>query len=180
MPNQNFRTALHGFHRDDVVQFIENNTLNHERELRAKNEEITRLHDQIQELEGRLAQSEQETAQLRQALEDVKKPAAPNDAQPPLHVLREKELAAYRRAELAERRANARVAALYKQVQAIFDENQAGLAETNQLLDTLSKSIQSDIRQLQTVLDETSVGYTQTANSLRAVSRSVSEDPASE
>ena len=47
MTNHNFRTALHGFQRDDVVQFIEAKTLEHEKELRQKNDEISRLRAQL-------------------------------------------------------------------------------------------------------------------------------------
>ncbi len=45
---ENFRSALHGFNRTDVVQFIQQQTIEHEKTLRRLREENTRLLDEFE------------------------------------------------------------------------------------------------------------------------------------
>ena len=43
----NFRNALNGFNRTDVVQFIQNQTTEHEKEMRLLREENARLQEAL-------------------------------------------------------------------------------------------------------------------------------------
>ena len=45
-----FRSALHGFNRTDVVQFIQSQTAAHEKSLRLLREEIARLEREKQQM----------------------------------------------------------------------------------------------------------------------------------
>ena len=62
-----FRSALHGFNRTDVVQFIQSQTAAHEKSLRLLREEITRLEDALnaanEELEACKAAAEAAAAE---------------------------------------------------------------------------------------------------------------------
>lgn len=121
---QNFRSAFNGFNREDVVLYIEylNNRHNAERnqlqsQLQTAQEELEALRaapvvdpevvSQLEEAQGKCAELEAELAavkeQLDQALAELNKPQT------------DEELAAYRRAERAERVANERVTQLYAQ-----------------------------------------------------------------
>ena len=115
-----FRSALHGFNRTDVVQFIQSQTAAHEKSLRLLREEITRLEDALnaanEELEACKAAAEAaaaEPAPEEAPAEPEATAAAPQPAPldapmaPPMTVVKaaapdfdEMELAAYRRAEL--------------------------------------------------------------------------------
>lgn len=202
MANQNFRTALHGFNRDDVVQFIEVKTLEHEKELRAKNDEIARLQSELDDRKMQLDLANAEIDKLQETLSAKAEPAAaaappsvppssaPSAEQAPdgsaleapmplvgaelpqapgASNLNEMELAAYRRAELAERHARERAASVYQQIQAVFNQSNAKIANSNQDLDTLVETLRSDAQALLSALNTVRGVYTETSDAFRAV-----------
>lgn len=61
---QNFRSALHGFNREDVVRFIEQNTKVHEQELNKKDGEINRLQEDLKKTQEALQVMTEENARL--------------------------------------------------------------------------------------------------------------------
>ena len=119
---QNFRSAFHGFNREDVVSYIEyiNNQHNSQiaqlnTQLQNANEALTKalaqpknteLEEKIQALEARCKELEEQLA-----------------ARPEVQPVPEKtddELEAYRRAERAERSAKERAAQIYDQANAVL------------------------------------------------------------
>lgn len=201
MANQNFRTALHGFHRDDVVQFIETKTLEHEKELRVKNDEIARLQAELDEANRKLADAEEKIEQLQAqpvvVPEPVLQPAEPAPAaeevspldapmapiaidlppEPDHTKINEMELAAYRRAELAERHAQERAAGVYQQIQSVFNQSNAKIVNNNHDLNTLVEAIRTNIAQLETALSATCNVYQEAAAAFGAVGRITPEQP---
>ena len=112
-----FRTALQGFNRADVVHFIEQNTAAHEAELRQLQLENSRLAQQLGDANTYIVQLQQTVTSLQQA--PAAPAAVPEPVLPPLEQetppsqYEELELAAYRRAEQAERKARERAAAFF-------------------------------------------------------------------
>ena len=124
-----FRTALNGFNRQDVVQYIEylnnrnrsqvqqlNDQLKAARE--APNQEISRLEARIAELESQLEARDAEISAL-QAQPEVPQPAAAIPQAAPV-CSADRELEAYRRAERAERQAHERARAVYEKANAVL------------------------------------------------------------
>ncbi len=129
--NLNFRTALSGFHREDVVRYIEYtnsthaaqiNQLNTElQELRAQNAALVEKPDlsaEVESLRDQLARAEAEIAALTVARDEAL--AQAQEAQQQLadtaaRELANMELEAYRRAEQAERNAKLRAEQIYQQ-----------------------------------------------------------------
>ena len=115
---QNFRTALNGFKRADVVHYIEYMHNKH-------NSQIEQLNTQLQTAQAKLAKAD--TTELQAQLDAANariaeleaelaaRPAA-SDAEPA------QELEVYRRAERTERLARERAAQIYAQANAILAE----------------------------------------------------------
>lgn len=185
-----FRSALHGFNRTDVVQFIQSQTAAHEKSLRLLREEITRLEDALkaanEELEACKAAAEAAAAEPapEEAPAEPETPAAaPQPATldapmaPPVTVVKaaapdfdEMELAAYRRAELTERMARERAASSAERMRTIFAQADEKLSVTSQDLKTLLDAFQSDFAQMQQLLETAQGIVDESSSSLKAAS----------
>ena len=100
-----FRSALSGFHRGDVISFLEKLSASHEAELRQRDEQIRVLREDLARANAALEQAQAENEQLRCRREpeaDAPRPEAPDETDP------SRALEAYRRAERCEREAKAR------------------------------------------------------------------------
>ena len=64
---RNFRSALHGFNREDVVAYIESLTLEQEKERRQLQDTIVRQQAELEDLGAKLAQTEDCSEKLREA-----------------------------------------------------------------------------------------------------------------
>lgn len=114
---QNFRSALGGFNREDVVRYIEYINNKH-------NSEIEQLNTQLQTAREALAQAKAEdNSELKAQLEaaqarcaELEAQLAQDGAETPAKT--GDELEAYRRAERAERLARDRAAQIYSQANA--------------------------------------------------------------
>jgi chromosome segregation ATPase len=114
---QNFRSALGGFNREDVVRYIEYINNKH-------NSEIEQLNTQLQTAREALAQAKAEdNSELKAQLEaaqarcaELEAQLAQGGAETPAKT--GDELEAYRRAERAERLARDRAAQIYSQANA--------------------------------------------------------------
>lgn len=178
---ENFRSALHGFNRTDVVQFIQAQTTEHEKALRLLREENARLQEALEaaraEAQEAKAQNETLAAELDHAKQAVETPAPveiPLDAPmaPVASVVatapvnfNEMELAAYRRAEMTERMARERAAASAERMKTVFAQADEKLSLTSQDLATLLDAFRADFEKVQQVLttaqgivDESSAG----------------------
>lgn len=124
MTAQNFRTAFNGFHREDVVQYIEALNGQHKREVNGLREEIIALREELQVCHGKetlqqeLDDSREESEHLRGEIQELTSSYESMIAQleeklknqdEELHRQnRSEELEMYRRAEAAERQAKER------------------------------------------------------------------------
>ena len=147
---QKFRSALNGFNREDVVRFIEYTNARHEAEVTQLKEELASLRAEldtrqpadvlrVEELVQKCAELEQENAALREQAETAEKNQTPTD----------EELAAYRRAERAERVAKNRVSQMYIRANAALADTAANLDEAAADLGRAAAAAMDQIRVLQ-------------------------------
>lgn len=68
----NFRSSLHGFNRTDVVQFIQQQTTAHEKALRLKKEENSRLQEELNQAREEIERLQAQNEALSMELEAVK------------------------------------------------------------------------------------------------------------
>lgn len=189
---EGFRTQLKGFHREDVINFIQQQTQEHERRVRTMQEEIARLQGELNdarteaerahgaqeaeaettqeelaqasercaELEAENAAAREEIARLTKRCEALEEAAAKQPepaaeeksaAEEPENY-KELELAAYRRAELAERMAKERAAASDEQMKRILALTDERLMHTSQDFQTLLETFTKDFEQLRQVI----------------------------
>lgn len=189
---EGFRTQLKGFHREDVINFIQQQTQEHERRVRTMQEEIVRLQGELNdarteaerahgaqeaeaettqeelaqasercaELEAENAAAREEIARLTKRCEALESAAAKHPepaaeekpaAEEPENY-KELELAAYRRAELAERMAKERAAASDEQMKRILALTDERLMHTSQDFQTLLETFTKDFEQLRQVI----------------------------
>lgn len=127
---QKFRSALNGFNREDVVRYIEFTNTRHEAEINRLREEVESLRRSLENqgdmdaLNQKCELLEQENASLKEQLAAAQSQVEESSAK---QISKEDELAAYRRAERAERIANARVSQMYDQANGVLADAAANL-----------------------------------------------------
>lgn len=165
---ENFRTSLHGFHRGDVVQFIQQQTASHERIQRAQKEELSRLQEALNESRSEIDCLKAERDALLTQLEEAKTVAPTEEASPALDApiaapvpvasktvsdFNEMELAAYRRAEMTERMARERAAASAERLRSVFSQADEKLSITGRDIATVIDAFRNDYEQLRRLLE---------------------------
>ena len=177
MSTANFRTSIGGFHRGDVVNFIEETSIAHEKTVRKLKEDSSKLQ---QQLAAALAERDALAAQLEQAQLALEIQDAPEEegggsgeevqSSQPVSCeasrtaeLDELELAAYRRAEAAERSAQQRANRLFRQVNHLvqdaagkFAASSAGFSELGGQLQDSLQQLEASFLDLQLLLERTS------------------------
>jgi type IV secretory pathway VirB4 component len=135
-----FRSALNGFNRQDVVQYIEYITNKH-------NSQVEQLNSQLQlalsraadpELQTRLEAAEARIKELEEALATAEE-AVKNGGT-------EQELEAYRRAEKTERQAKERAQQIYDQANGVLSDAalqaEEAAAKIGQIADQVAQQLQ--------------------------------------
>ena len=124
-----FRTAINGFNREDVVEYIEFLNNQHKNQIEQLNNQLQQAQSIVPAVpspQEKLAEAEQRCITLQQQLEEAmqkcsmmeEKLAAQPVPQPAQDTT--EELEAYRRAERAERMAQERAQQIYKQANAVL------------------------------------------------------------
>ena len=148
---QNFRSALGGFNREDVVRYIEYINNKHSAELEQLNNQLQITREALSEakaqgdateLKAQLEEAQARCAELERQLEEAQARCAELEQKPQLTeqeaaksaVTPEDELEAYRRAERAERLARDRAAQIYAQAN-------AALADATVKVETISETM---------------------------------------
>ena len=128
---KNFRSAFHGFNREDVVNYIEYLNNKHNAQLEQLNNQLQNALSQSQggDLQAQLDAALAKCAQLEAQLAAQGASSAPSDT----------ELEAYRRAERAERMARERASQIYRQATAV-------LADSTEKVDTAAQQLQDRIQ----------------------------------
>lgn len=171
-----FRTAVGGFRREDVVNFIESSSLENRkklRELQDANERLSAEKDAAeqallkarQELEEANAQlkdlqeelqtykelfEEQSAAPQPEAESETQEACAPAEVQTPDYA--GQELAAYRRAAATEQNAAQRARRIREQLSAICDSARTRYADSEEEISALREDLSAGLSRLQDAL----------------------------
>ena len=214
-----FRSALHGFNREDVVAYIEASTREYEDEIQQLRGTNNRLNEQLAEASAQIEQMKEwadaareleaarsrlealqrenqdlhaQVAELEEQLENVAVanhqpqkeaiPIQPDLSEPiipvqavvpeelsPAKDYAELELAAYRRAEIAERLAKERARDVYRKVQSVFGSASGKLDTSKADLDQLTQTIRENVSQLLLLLSGIRSSYEDTQAAFAAV-----------
>lgn len=147
---QNFRSALNGFNREDVVHYIEYINKNHASQVNQLKTEIQTLQAELAtlrsaepapDLSDELAAANARIAALESELQQAQdRPKT------------ESELEAYRRAERAERIANERVTQMYQQANGVLADATARTDDAAGKIAAMSDTIAAHLTELQAAL----------------------------
>ena len=156
-----FRSALSGFNRQDVVNYIE--YLNNQHNI-----EIQRLKSQLQLAEEKKADPDLQ-AQLDAALARCAELEQQLAAKGGLASCTEQELEAYRRAEKAERQAQTRAHQIYEQANAALADATAMADVAAQRISAVTDEAVAQLKACQASVLQTKADFQQVVDTLCAV-----------
>ena len=189
MAQQSFRSALNGFHREDVVRYIESLNAQHAAEINQLNSELAFLRNKAdQEPAAPVAVAapendeliEQQAARIRELFDRCKE----QDAQ--IEKLQadldqalqqqisyksrvEEELEAYRRAERIERMARERAEQMYNQANAILADATIKVDETAALIGQMSDKVMGELSELQNTVSSSKQALRDAATAMYSI-----------
>ena len=137
---QTFRTQLSGFHRGDVAEYIQRTAREHQQELRRLQEELTREREEKEQLLRQLASVQGQPQAAPQP-----KPAVTQEESEAL------ELAAYRRAEAAERTAMQRIRKQTEKLEKLMQDIRKAYSAAGAELGQLSEAVKQDTGRMQEI-----------------------------
>ena len=161
----NFRSAFHGFNREDVVRYIAYINNKHNDQINQLNSEKKTLLDELnatknlvpsQDLKELVAQLEAECAALKarcDELEAAQDAAAAATQEAAERTIAEAELEAYRRAERVERAAKDRSEQIYRQANATLAEATAQVDGAAIQFKQLSERVSMQMAELQAAVE---------------------------
>lgn len=162
---QNFRSALGGFNRKDVVSYIEYMNNKH-------NAELEQLRNQLQ-----IAMSRPSDVQLQQCLDAAE--ARIQELEAKLSGMEsvpaegmsctEQELEAYRRAERTERQANERAKMVYEQANAVLAEATAQAESASAHIGAIADQVTEQLKEYQQSVQSTKETFQQAVATLYAI-----------
>ena len=168
---QNFRGAVGGFNREDVVRYIEYINNKHSSQINQLNTEMQALQEELAQLRGKTdlsAQLEEANARIAQ-LEQERDALSAQVEQLSDRPQTDNELEAYRRAERAERIAADRVEQLYQQANGALADATDKADNTATQVGELSDALMAQLQQLQSVLASGSNSMRDAAAALFAI-----------
>lgn len=179
-PVQDFRTAFHGFNREDVVRFLETATARHTAEVNQLRDEIARLEGDLSLLRTRsgdgasqeeLEALQAENARLKAQVEELETQLTEPAATPIRDETnwKDEELAAYRRAETVERQARNRAAQMYHRVNGLIADLAARMDGSKAEMTAAAEALGQALDQLQLALDGGQSILTEGTATLRAL-----------
>lgn len=163
-----FRSALNGFHRGDVISFLEELSRRHASELEEKTEALRLVREEVERLR-------QENQRLQDAVgeKDVcGEPCADTPVTPDADT-QEQELAAYRRAERYEREARIRAGKVCSEAAAAVEKAGAQLQEQEKYLTDVSATISTDIAALQAAMGDIRIQLNATRSSIQKMEQEI-------
>ncbi len=172
---QNFRTAVGGFNREDVVHYIEYINKKHASQVNQLKTEIQTLQSELDairtqndagsDLAAQLEAEQAHSAALQQELSEARAQLESAAQRPQT----ESELEAYRRAERAERTANERVSQLYSQANAALAEATVRADETATRISGMADCVRAQLAELQEALATGANTIRDTATAMYAI-----------
>ena len=145
----NFRTSFRGFHRKDVVDYIEylNNT--HKSQLEQLNNQLTAALSRPtdDELLSQLEQAQARIQELEAIVSENPIPEGDNFTQ--------QELEAYRRAEKVERQANERAKLIYQKANAVLADATAQAENASAHIGAVADQVTQQLKEYQQSVQDT-------------------------
>ena len=193
---QNFRTAFNGFHREDVVRYIEELNTKHKAEVNRLKSDLKYLQEQLDEMESAPVAPVRTTGASTEALERelalaqetaratearlIEQMAENKRLQTLLDATlahqtdsrarqQEIELDTYRRAERVEREARSRATMVYEQVNAAIGDATSRVEETAEQIAALSDASMKHLKQLQLAISGSKQILRDTAASIGSI-----------
>ena len=176
---QNFRTAFNGFHREDVVRYLEYINSKHTNEinqltseadfLRSKlenaqpTEEFLALEAERDELKAQLEALTARCQELEEALAAAQ--AAPAEAAPDPA----QELEADRRAERTERMAKERAELVYHQINGVLADATVKVDSVSTQISGMADQVMSQLTQLQVAIGNSKQALKEAASTMYAI-----------
>ena len=177
-----FRTAMGGFHKGDVVGYIERTAAQHRSELLSRDQIIQELQEENRSLQQQLNLLMMATPVATPApvAEPIPAPApkpvpTPAPAPAPAELMTQ-ELQAYRRAEAVERNANARARKLYQQLEGVCQETLDGFQLTDSAVKQAIDAMMSQAASLEQACQALSAALNTSREKLAATNEQFSVD----
>ena len=184
---QNFRSALHGFNREDVVHYIEYLNSKHTGAINQLKSENQTLADELEglraqgDLKAECALLREENQQLQQQCEDltaeIEKLQAQLEEAQQFAPLAEEELEAYRRAEKAERAARERARQIYCQATGALADATTQVDDAAEHFKILSQRISAQMSDLQATVERSKNALLGAAATMYTIAPAESENP---
>ena len=175
-----FRSAINGFNRSDVANYIETSSAEHRAALQALQQQVDTLTDQLTQAQAALEAQTDRNAQLQKQLEETEtalksteealdeamtmlteEPAPAEQEEAPDYA--SMELEAYRRAEAMERTSSERAAKLNQQLSDLLDQVSGRYEQTGQEIQVLTEDIRINLKRLEEALSDLDVIFDETA-----------------
>ena len=175
-----FRSALNGFNRSDVANYIETSSAEHQRALQALQMQVdnltgeleqaqaaldaqvsrnTELQKQLEETETALKSTEEALDEAMTMLTEEPEPVEEEEETPDYASM---ELEAYRRAEAMERASSERVAKVNQQLNDLLDQVSGRYEQTGQEIQVLTEDIRINLARLEEALSDLNVIFEET------------------
>lgn len=170
---QNFRSAFHGFNREDVVRYLEYLNTKHQNQINQLTAEAEELRaqlaqqpaeDQVEELKAQVAQLQEQLAQAQarcQALEAETKASLP--------AAQAEELDTYRRADRMERMARERSELVYHQASGVLGEATARVDSAAAEITEMADQAMQQITRLQVAVSGSKQALQDAASLMNAI-----------
>lgn len=144
---QNFRSALNGFNRQDVVSYIEYMNNQHNSQIQQLNTQLQNAFSKSSdsELQARLAAAEEKIKELEAALAQAG--GAPINCT-------EQELEAYRRAERAERMANERSAQICEKANSVLADASCQVDAAAAAIDAAAEGLNAQLEAYKSAVED--------------------------
>lgn len=182
-----FRTSVGGFNRTDVVNYIEQTSREAKQrtdaleaenkklaeQLAALQQDADRLREENESLQEQVVSLAQEASDYAALLEQATEKAdsqeeppceEPAAAVPSADALPEKELAAYRRAEAAERNAVLRANRIHKQLSELCEDSRRRYLDSGEEISALGADLLTSLDRLKEAFEEVRVIFDDTEN----------------
>jgi len=181
-----FRRALNGFHREDVVHYIEYINAKHASQINQLESQIAELNRQLEERSAEeaasweekynalLAQQEEQTALLAQ--KDARIAELSSACQAAVPTIAQEELEAYRRAERAERIAKERAEQIYQQATGTLAEATTQVDRAACQIGAIIQQVNTHLAELQTAVDDSKASLQDATAIMNAIRPDLSEE----
>jgi len=174
-----FRSALNGFNRSDVANYIETSSAQHQTALQELQKQIDTLTSDLAQAQAALDAQTSRSAELQKQLEETEtalksteealdeamtmlteEPAPAEQEEVPDY--ESMELEAYRRAEAMERASTERAAKLNQQLSDLLDQVSGRYEQTGQEIQALTEDIRINLKRLEEALSDLDVIFDET------------------